>query len=333
MSSNSPQANLTRRHFLKLAATAAGGVGIGVGAWSWRRRQPSASVAIYRASSYSGPVANLIREGLGQYPNVLARVRGGRVVLKPNLVEYADAWRINTHPAVIAGAIEAFRAAGAREVIIAEGPGHQRDTELLLEQSGWAEMLAGEKTRFVDLNVDATHPVKLATNHTRLGRLFLPDTILGASLVVSLPKLKTHHWAGVTLSLKNLFGVVPGAMYGWPKNILHWRGIDQSIADINVAVRPGFAIVDGIEGMEGDGPLRGSTVASGVLIMGESLTAVDATAARVMGVSPERITYLNLMLAHGGTIAEDRIRQLAEPIRAVRREFQLLHKFAHLRMP
>ena len=125
---------------------------------------------------------------------------------------------------------------------------------------------------------------------------------------------------------------MPGSRYGWPKNILHWRGIEQSIADINVAVRSGFAIVDGIEGMEGDGPLRGSTVASGVLIMGENLTAVDATAARVMGVCPERVAHLNLMLAHGGTIAESRIRQLAEPVRAVRREFQLLNKFAYLRM-
>ena len=57
--------------------------------------------------------------------------------------------------------------------------------------------------------------------------------------MVSLPKLKTHHWAGVTLAMKNLFGVMPGVAYGWPKNVLHHAGIPGSILDINAAVRPG----------------------------------------------------------------------------------------------
>jgi uncharacterized protein (DUF362 family) len=53
--------------------------------------------------------------------------------------------------------------------------------------------------------------------------LRLPRTVLEADFLVSLPKIKVHHWAGVTLSMKNIFGVVPGARYGWPKNILHWK--------------------------------------------------------------------------------------------------------------
>jgi uncharacterized protein (DUF362 family) len=65
-----------------------------------------------------------------------------------------------------------------------------------------------------------------------------------------MPKVKTHHWAGVTLSMKNLFGVVPGVAYGWPKNLLHWKGIDRSILDINAAVPAHFVIADGIIGME-----------------------------------------------------------------------------------
>jgi uncharacterized protein (DUF362 family) len=48
-----------------------------------------------------------------------------------------------------------------------------------------------------------------------------------------MPKVKIHHWAGVTLSLKNMFGTIPGSVYGWPKNVLHWKGIDRSILDIN----------------------------------------------------------------------------------------------------
>ena len=82
--------------------------------------------------------------------------------------------------------------------------------------------------------------------------------MLTADVFISLPKMKTHHWAGATLSLKNLFGTLPGICYGWPKNELHWRGIPNSIVDIALTQTPHLAIVDGIVGMEGDGPLVGT---------------------------------------------------------------------------
>ena len=73
---------------------------------------------------------------------------------------------------------------------------------------------------------------------TSLPRLALPATLERADLIVSIPKMKTHHWAGVTLSIKNLFGVMPGIFYGWPKNVLHYAGIGPSILDIAAAVSP-----------------------------------------------------------------------------------------------
>jgi uncharacterized protein (DUF362 family) len=326
---------LGRREFLRLGGTAVGGIGLAtVGShWLWRLKQPAARVTIYRASGYDAPLAELIGRGLRDYPEVMGRARGGRVLLKPNLVEYFDARQVNTNPALIAAAVQAFRSIGAREVFVAEGPGHQRDTEMLLEQSGLQEVIAHERIPFVDLNLDSIRPAALTANYTKLGRLFFPETILGADLVVSLPKLKTHHWVGVTLSLKNMFGTVPGVKYGWPKNVLHWRGIHESIVDINLALRPGFAIVDGIEGMEGDGPLNGPTVRSGVIIMGDNLTAVDATGARVMGLYPEQVPYLRLMARHGGTVTEGRIVQLGEEIAGVRQDFQLPARFAGLKQP
>jgi uncharacterized protein (DUF362 family) len=333
---------------LTAAATSLGAVSGAAMHWISEWKQPRANVTILKATSYQENLTDLIRRGLVNYPHVLDRARGGRVVLKPNLVEYHQARQVNTHPALVAAAIEAFRALGAREVIVAEGPGHQRDTEILLEQSGLDEVLIEEKTPFVDLNLDSIHPVALPSNYTQLGQLFFPDTILGADLVVSMPKLKTHHWVGLTLSLKNMFGVVPGVKYGWPKNLLHWRGIDRSIVDINVALwdapenvaqasrlgsaRPTpFAIVDGIEGMEGDGPIYGDTINSGVIIMGDNLTAVDATGARIMGMIPERVSYLKVMLAHGGTLSENRIVQLGEPLSDVRQDFKVLERFSFLK--
>ena len=118
--------------------------------------------------------------------------------------------------------------------------------------------MKGFEANFVDLNLDDVSLVRIAAPFSTLQSLYLPHTVLGADLLVSLPKMKTHHWAGATLSMKNLFGIVPGAVYGWPKNVLHWAGIDQSIADLHFAFPKQFCLVDGIEGMEGNGPIQGT---------------------------------------------------------------------------
>jgi uncharacterized protein (DUF362 family) len=70
-----------------------------------------------------------------------------------------------------------------------------------------------------------------------------------------MPKMKTHHWAGVTLSMKNMFSIVPGTKYSWPKNIIHWKGIHRSILDICATAPIHFVIADGVIAMEGNGPL------------------------------------------------------------------------------
>lgn len=325
----------TRRSFLKLGGAALGGGIMGSIGLPWFRRveQPRAQVTILKAASYQQELFDLIRRGLQDYPAVLARAKGGRVVLKPNIVDHYATYPVNTHPLFIAAVAAAFRHYGAAEVIVAEGPGHRRDTEMLLELSGVGDALRQEKLDFVDLNLDAISRVKLASNFTGMGQMFFPNTILGADLVVSLPKLKTHHWAGVTLSMKNMFGVVPGVKYGWPKNLLHWRGISESILDINNTIRPGFAIVDGIEGMEGDGPLHGDAIRSGVIVMGDRLSAVDATAARIMGVYPERIDYLMYTLAFEGTLNNGRIQQLGENLAEARQDFSVMNHMAFIKQP
>jgi uncharacterized protein (DUF362 family) len=160
--------------------------------------------------------------------------------------------------------------------------------------------------------------------------LTFPVALKEADIIVSLAKLKTHHWAGVTLSMKNLFGLMPGNFYGWPKNVLHIAGIDQCILDINATIKPHFAIVDGIAGMEGDGPIMGAPKDVGVLVMGRNLTAVDATCARIMGVDPYRVRYLAKADGRLGPLREGSISQLGETIASVRTNFQLLeHIPAH----
>jgi len=317
---------LNRREFLKLTGVGIAGTLLGGTAMPLiqRLKQPQADVTILKESSYSNNLVNSIRKGISNYPHVLQKVKGGRVVLKPNMVDHYPGHPINTDPAMIAGAISAFRQLGAREVVVAEGPGHNRDVEMLLSQTGIDGVLRDEKVKFIDLNLDSISPVKITSNYTGLSQFFFPHTILNADLVVSMPKLKTHHWAGATLSLKNLFGTIPGVKYGWPKNFLHWYGISESIADIASTIQPGFAIVDGIVGMEGDGPLHGTPIHSGVIVMGDNLTAVDSTAARIMGFYPEQIQHMSMMIPYGGTVNKALIQQLGEPLFTMPEKFKVL---------
>ncbi len=240
---------------------------------------------------------------------------------------------MNTHPTVVRAAAEVFRAWGADRVLVGEGPGHCRDTQLVLEQSGLCKVLAESRLDFVNLNHDEVVVVPNRLGRTSLPHLALPATVEQVDWIVSLPKMKTHHWAGVTLSMKNLFGLMPGLFYGWPKNVLHHAGIVGSILDINAAVMPHLAIVDGIIGMEGDGPIMGTPRNAGVLVMGTNFPAVDATCARLMKIEPARVQYLAEASGRLGPIAEGHIEQRGESIAALAQPFRLLDHpaFASLR--
>jgi uncharacterized protein (DUF362 family) len=162
--------------------------------------------------------------------------------------------------------------------------------------------------------------------------MYFPNTALGADLIVSLAKMKTHHWAGATLSMKNFFGLVPGSIYGWPKNELHQVGIPQSIVALNRIFSRSFAIVDGIIGMEGNGPIQGTPKAAGVLVMGSDLPAVDSTCCRIMGIDPSKIEYLAIASDDLGITEESRIEQRGERVRDVRTDFQLIKEFQNRRL-
>jgi uncharacterized protein (DUF362 family) len=299
---------------------------MGLGAWRGQdERGRRADVFVARAASYDADLERLIADGLRSLGLGTSWVAGRSVLLKPNLVEPTRAApHINTHPAVVRAAAETFRRWGAREVVVAEGQGHCRDTEYVLEQSGLGEVLDAERLEFVDLNHDEVFPVANALGLTRMRRLTLPATLRRADLVVSMPKMKTHHWAGVTLSMKNLFGVMPGVVYGWPKNVLHHAGIPESILDINATVRPHLAIVDGVVAMEGDGPIMGVPRKAGLLVMGTNFPAVDATCARLMGIDPWRIGYLVTASGRLGPISARHIRQRGEPIAGLVQKFSVL---------
>jgi uncharacterized protein (DUF362 family) len=153
---------------------------------------------------------------------------------------------------------------------------------------------------------------------------------MSADVIISMPNVKTHHWAGVTLSLKNLFGVVPGSIYGWPKNILHWEGIENSIVELAATVPIHYVIADGVEAMEGNGPLHGRAKRLGCIIFADDPVAADATCCRLMSIDPERVRHL-AMASGLGNLDLSRIEQRGESIAQMRQTFDLLPGFTHLR--
>jgi uncharacterized protein (DUF362 family) len=316
---------ITRRDFIKTLAV--GGTAIAGGSIFNRIvkiKETETSTFISAISSYDKDIRGDILRGLSELGVTSTLISGKNVLLKPNLVEPSlHAPHINTHPNVIRAAVDAFRALGAAYVVVAEGAGHRRDGLIVLEESGLADVLYKEKIPFVDLNNSDVGKVPNRGCESKLRELFLPREIIEADVIVSMAKMKTHHWVGATLTMKNLFGIMPGCVYGWPKNVLHWAGIHETIYDINATVRPHFAIIDGIVGMEGDGPIMGEPVNSNVIIMGRNPAAVDATSARIMGINPQKIGYLRMASGNIGTIGESLIHQVGEPIKYVSKIFKL----------
>lgn len=288
------------------------------------------SVFIARGQRYDDSLIRTIRDGLTATGLNPAAVAGRRVLLKPNLVEPTrDAPQVTTHPAMIGATAEVFRGWGA-EVRVGEGPGHVRDIELALAESGVQEQLDDLRLEFVDLNHDDTGWRSNAGGASRLPGFHFPRAVLEADLIVSLPKLKTHHWVGATVSMKNLYGVLPGLKYGWPKNVLHHAGIPQTVYDINATLPKTIAVVDAIDCMEGDGPILGALKPMGLVLIGASPAAVDATACRIMGLDPARIDYLRLAGGRLGPIDDAHIEQRGETWRSTASPFRLLDK-PHLR--
>ena len=317
----------TRRDFLYALA---GGIvlasGVSVGQWYFRPRLHSEAF-VGKVSDYGADLSGLIVAGIRELRVAPEEIRGKRILLKPNLVETSrGAPHINTHPLVLRGAIEAFLSLGAAKVMVAEGPGHRRDTLAVYEESGLADVLTEDHIKFHDLNYITGYTVQNLGQQSKLKSLTFPALFKETDWIVSVAKMKTHHWAGATLSMKNLFGVMPGIYYGWPKNVLHHAGIENSILDINATLKPQFAIVDGIVGMEGDGPIMGDPKKAGVLVMGRNLPAVDATCCRVMGIDPHKIPYLARADDWLGPISESAIEQRGETVAPVRTNFGLLEK-------
>jgi uncharacterized protein (DUF362 family) len=300
---------ISRRAFIRLALL--GGIGAGLTfiqkktidsgtlkfyRWmirgQFQRIKPPAIVGLAKCTSYSDDLVSTLRDlwDISEMPDLSEK----NILIKPNLIDSGKDNLAPTNPLVVGAVIELLEELGVKKIVVAEGSGFLRDTYSLAKSSGLLEVLGSHDIPFIDLNYDELIPMKTKDGwFLDLDNLWLPRHVCEADFIISIPKLKIHHWTGVTLSLKNLLGTVPGSRYGWPKNIVHMNGIDPFIIGLFKSLPPVISVIDGIIGMEGNGPLYGEPVQHGLLAIGSDPVAVDITCAQLMGISIDKCVYLS----------------------------------------
>lgn len=150
--------------------------------------------------------------------------------------------------------------------------------------------------------------------HQSLKKVRVPKTAL-ESTIVSVPKLKPHRIAGVTLSLKNMMGALAS------KGFMHTGSLSEKIVDLASVLRPSISVVDGMIAGEGH-ETSGNPVEMNLIIAGTDTVTVDAVGAAVMSISPTDVKHLVLAEKQGlGTCNLEEITVLEEPIQGVSRKF------------
>jgi uncharacterized protein (DUF362 family) len=239
-----------------------------------------------------------------------------RVLVKVNFIT-TKTWDTGatTDPIVVEAIIQKLKELPV-EVLVVESDATVTNATKAFKVTGMAEMCERNGVEWLNLRhvkdrVELPIPEGLA-----LKKITVPR-IVAESALISAAKLKTHSETGVTLGMKNMFGVLPDKF----KGKYHARGMHKVILDINRVVRPVLTVVDGFVAMEGMGPVHGSPVQMEAIIAGRDVVATDATASRVMGFDPNKIGHIRM--AHEAGLGEmENIEIVGEPLDAVARAFK-----------
>lgn len=212
------------------------------------------------------------------------------VLLKPNILAASTPEKgITTHPAVVAAMCEFVIQAGGKPVV-GDGAGISRPgtTAKALKVSGIEQAAKKAGARIVNFETAGFTLVDVP-NALQFRKLYVANPVLEADVVMSLPKLKTHELTYYTGAVKNFFGVLPLKCRKEAHLLGRRELFGEAVADIYSVVRPQFAVMDGIVGMEGNGPSHGKTVNSGVILASPDCISLDIVAAELIGFDPLKI--------------------------------------------
>ncbi|UCG36110.1 MAG: DUF362 domain-containing protein [Candidatus Bathyarchaeota archaeon] len=224
---------------------------------------------------------------------------------------------VTTDPLVVEGLIRSAQKV-FDQVLVVESDASMTDADKPCEITGIKDICHETNTRFLNLRREKDRLKLRIPDGETLTQIKVPRIVV-ESAIINAAKLKTHRSTGVSLGLKNMFGLLPDKM----KFKFHFRNISKVIVDVNTVLSPDFTIVDGFYALEGPGPTSGTPVKMNVLIAGRDVVAVDATACRLMGVDPEEIYHIKRAYEKGfGEISEERIDLIGSSINEIKRHFK-----------
>jgi uncharacterized protein (DUF362 family)/NAD-dependent dihydropyrimidine dehydrogenase PreA subunit len=246
--------------------------------------------------------------------------KGESVVLKVNLLRGAPPGEaVTTHPAVaLALSKEVERAGGAP--LVADTPSGTISKSRLRKVYKAAGLLELEKRGELHLNWDISVSRVSNPEGKVLRSVDILKVVHEADAVVTVPKLKTHTLTGITGATKILYGIIPGlAKAGYHAKLPDVRDFSDMLLDLVVLVKPRLAVIDGIEGMEGEGPSAGEVRRGNVLLASPDSFALDVAMAAFMGAGVRGIPILEAAVVRGlAPAGPDGIRLLGDPLDKVR---------------
>src|SRR5947207_7075535 len=259
-------------------------------------RPDTDTIAITRTFDGIEMAAHRVIEQIGGMDSVL---RGAKIaILKPNFVAGRSAETGSTTSfALLKAVAEEVRACGA-EPVLCETPGTEFDREATYTILGVEQFCTENGIRILRVDPEGGEEdwVELRPEGAKRLRHFHIPRILSEARLINLPVLKTHVVSTMTLGMKNPMGILPRP----DRRSMHTFGIDQSIVDMNLGIKPDLSIVDGSVGQDGEGPLYGDKADLQVLVAGRNSLAVDLACCQLVGVQPRDVPHLKLALEQLG---------------------------------
>jgi uncharacterized protein (DUF362 family) len=268
-------------------------------------------VAVVKGERGHAPVFKAL--DLIDYRNALAGY--DKVLIKVNFIT-DKTWDTGatTDPIVVEAIIKKLEALSVK-VYVVESDATITNADKAFEATGMKDMCSRNGVEWLNLR-HVKDTVKLAVPNGEVLKSITVPRLVIESAVISAAKLKTHADTGVTLGMKNMFGLLPDKF----KGKYHLRGISKVIVDINTVLKPALTVIDGFVGMEGQGPVDGIPVKMDLIIAGTDPVATDATACRVMGFNPYEITHIRKAYEKGLGSSEAHV--LGEKLETVKRIFK-----------
>jgi len=274
------------------------------------------SVSIVKCLNYDEEIVlNELRRSIDLIGGIQTFVaKGNRVLLKPNLLYGRSPEKaVTTHPAIVKGMIQIVREAGGVP-FIGDSPS-VGSTIKAAEKAGIKTVAEEMKCPLVEFD----KPVFPTKGRGKIFKqLEIDQTVLEADVIINLPKWKTHTQMLLTLGVKNLFGCIPGPR----KAVWHLKaGEDrktfaQILVDVYQVIRPSLTVLDGVVGMEGNGPNSGRPIRLGLILASGDSLHLDQIVCDLLGIS--RKSLLTNRMAFENGMGKDKIDVLGEKVEAVR---------------